>query len=134
MSNQNIRTREKITSLITVLLIWGICTLVCLHFYLGSQTKNFTSHKELIIKKSERQEKLHSDQLAYNKLCDSLNARIGRFDPSVNASFEESDIKFMISDLKDMYEKNAWDFRYKVFYHTAQFYDMWFAEIGRAHV
>ena len=71
---------------------------------------------------------MHSDRLAQHNLGDSLTARIGRFDPSVNASFEESDIKFMSSDLKDMYEKNAWDFRYKVFYHTAQFYDMWFAD------
>ena len=127
-TKKNIRKRDKISAMIVVMLIFGICIGACSYFYLTSARKKFSSHKEIIVKKAERQNKLVSDQSSYLKICDSLYKRIERFDPGINASFEESDIKFIISDLKSVYERNSADIRYKVFYHTAQFYDMWFAD------
>ena len=128
MNKKNIRKRDKISAMLVVMLIFSICSGTFLFFYITLNQNNFGSHKDTIVKKADRQNRLIADQTAYNKLCDSLYLRIERFDPGVNASFEESDIKFLIADLKSVYEKNAVDVRYKVFYHTAQFYDMWFAD------
>ena len=127
-TKKNIRKRDKISAMVVVVLIFGICTSACLYFYLMLNQKKLSSHKEIIVKKAERQNRLVADQASYQRICDSLYVRIERFDPGINASFEESDIKFLITDLKGMYERNSVDVRYKVFYHTAQFYDMWFAD------
>lgn len=127
-TKKNIRKKDKISAMVVVLLIFGLCSSTCLYFYLSFNRKSLTSHKEIIVKKAERQSRLVADQASYQRICDSLYMRIERFDPGVKASFEESDIKFLISDLKGMYERNSVDVRYKVFYHTAQFYDMWFAD------
>ncbi|MGL4332433.1 MAG: type VI secretion system transmembrane protein TssO [Bacteroidales bacterium] len=125
---KNIRKRDKISAMIMVLLIFLGCSSICLYFYFSFTQRVHYSYKEIIVKKAERQNRLVADQNSYQRICDSLYMRIDRFDPGVNASFEESDIKFLITDLKSMYERNSADIRYKVFYHTAQFYDMWFAD------
>ena len=128
MAEKNIRKRAKISAMITVIFIFVVCTTTCLYFYLTKQTRNISSHKELILRKTERQSRLLSDQLAQQKFCDSLFMRIDRYNPGINASFEENDIKGLINDLRGIYEKNSNDIRYKIFYQTAQFYDMWFAD------
>lgn len=87
-----------------------------------------SSHKNIIVKKYERQQAFRKQQEDYRAACDSLYLRIEQFEPGVNASFEENDIKFLINDLKNVYEQNAWDKRYKVFFHIASYYEMWFAD------
>lgn len=58
----------------------------------------------------------------------TIHDRINAFDPGVNAVYEEDNIKYMIRELKNVYEKNPLDTRYKTFLHLADFYYMWFVD------
>lgn len=128
METKNIRRRDKVSAVVSILLIFGVCTALCLFFFLKGSKFEMSSHKMLIVKKYDRQQAFQKQQADYLNACDSLFLRIEHFEPGVNASFEENDIKFLINDLKGVYEQNAWDKRYKVFYHIASYYEMWFAD------
>lgn len=128
METKNIRRRDRISAWVSVLLIFGICTSLCLIFFFAGNAGKWGTYKQLIVKKSERQQQFCKEQADYQASSDSLFRRIERFNPGVNASFEENDIKFLINDLKNVHERHAWDKRYKVFYHMGAFYEMWFAD------
>lgn len=128
MMQRNIRKRDRISAVVSVLFIFGICTSVCLWFLIRSQEANIRSYKDVITKKYDRQEDFRKKQGDASAMCDSLYLRIKRFNPGVNASFEENDIKFLINDLRLQYENASWDKRNKVFYHVAAFYNMWFMD------
>lgn len=128
MENKNIRRRDKVSAVVNILVIFAVCTSVCLFFFFRNKDIDLGSRKSLIVKKAERQQVLRREQGNCLTQCDTLFGRIERFEPGVNASFEENDIKFLLNDLKEVYERNAWDKRYKVFYHVAACYEMWFAD------
>lgn len=128
METKKNRRRDRISAAVSILLIFGVCASLCLFFYLRGNKIEFSSYKNSIVKKYERQQLFRKQQADYKELCDSLYMRIEHFEPEVNASFEENDIKFLINDLKNVYEQNAYDTRYKVFFHIASCYEMWFAD------
>lgn len=123
-----IRTRDQLSGMACVATIFTLCTGICLAGLLGSSPIRTISHKDIVLKKLERQQILRETSACYQPLCDSLYEHIERFNPAVNISFEENDIKALIHELKSLYEQNAQDSRYKVFYHVAVFYEMWFAD------
>lgn len=44
------------------------------------------------------------------------------------AQYEEDDIHYLINNLRNTYERNSWDKRYKLFMHIADFYAMWLSD------
>ena len=42
--------------------------------------------------------------------------------------YEEDDIHYLINNLRNTYERNSWDKRYKLFMHIADFYAMWLSD------
>ena len=69
-----------------------------------------------------------NDQSAYIHTMDSIYQKIQRFNPGVNAVYEENEVLYMINDLKRVYENRSWDTRYKSFLHVSEFYYMWFID------
>ena len=126
--NLNIRNRDKISGFISVFVIFSICTSSILYAMLRNSNMNFIHYKDVVEIKTNRQESFRDIQSDMSTECDSLYSRIERFDPQLNAVYEENDIKFLINELKLTYERNMWDKRYKVFYHVSAFYDMWFTD------
>ena len=59
---------------------------------------------------------------------DSLFRKIETFEPGVYAQYEEDDIHYLINNLRNTYERNSWDKRYKLFMHIADFYAMWLSD------
>ncbi|GAF05242.1 type VI secretion system transmembrane protein TssO [Saccharicrinis fermentans] len=102
--------------------ILGSCT-----YFLLKQNKDLDvfTKKMITIKKMKRIKDFQVIQNDMTQTCDSLYARINSFDPGVQASYEESDIKFLINDLRHIYSQNSWDRRLKLFEHIANFYDSW---------
>jgi hypothetical protein len=68
---------------------------------------------------------IQSDQMV---VVDSIFGKIRDFNPSIQASYEENDIKYYLNDIKRLYEENSYDKRYKIFYQVSGFYNMWFAD------
>lgn len=127
--NDTMNQKEKIMGFIYVFLLFLLITFICcfLLFYNNSGFRVF-SQKNFVIQKMDRVRQFQSDQSDAMLMIDSLQTKIARYNPAVHAVYEENDILFMINDLKAVYEKQAWDTRYKPFLHLSEFYMMWFAD------
>lgn len=128
-SSKPVSERERFIGFIYVLALFVIITGTCgyiLFRYAG--TRNIFSNKIMVIKKMERQKEFQNIQSAQIVSADTLFSRIEQFEPGVNASYEENDIKFLINDLAKQWEKNSFDKRNKMFWHLASVYEMWFAD------
>src|SRR5690554_8051798 len=84
--------------------------------------------KTLVIKKMDRILEFREEQRKQSLVCDSIYQKIRRFQPGTNASYEENDIKFLISDLRKQYNNNTGDDGHKAFAQVADLYDMWFID------
>lgn len=119
------RTIAFVYLLLAFLVITGIGGYV---LFSNNDKRQLFSKKFIVIKKMERLKDFQLLQHKQLRTIDSLYSRINHFTPNVNASYEENDIKFLINDLSQQWEKNARDQRNKVFFHVAAMYDMWFAD------
>lgn len=132
MSDQNkqhVNQRERIMGFIYVALFFAIVTALCSYFLLrNSPQVNVFSQKELVVRKMDRLKEFQAVQSSKVVMCDSLFKNIMRFNPSVNAKYEENDIDFLIGELRNMSRENVWDRRFMVFRHTADLYEMYFTD------
>lgn len=121
--------REKMMSFTYVLLFFTVTTVICciLIFYCNVDTKKI-SGKEYVISKMDRIRTFQQMQADRFVDIDTLYKKIESFDPGVQALYEENDIKFLLNNLKDLYEQNSWDRRYKVFLHTSTLYSVWLTD------
>lgn len=126
---KTVSDRERYIGYIYVLFLFVAIVSVCGYFvFRGGRTERIFSDKMLVIRKMERQKDFQLLQTARIMDADSLFARVDRFQPGINASYEENDIKIMIHDLAKLWEQNKWDKRNKMFWHMAVMYEMWFAD------
>jgi hypothetical protein len=121
--------KEKVTGLIYVLLLFTAITAACcfLLFYYNSDFLVFTQ-KDLAISKMNRIKEYQDVQSRSISMVDSLFNKINKYQPMVNAVYEENDIEYIISELENIYEQHSRDMRYKSFLHLSQFYSMWFID------
>lgn len=121
--------KERIISFIYILALFLAIITVCGYFILKNEgTQHIFTNKTIVIKKMERQKEFQSAQSDQMASADSLFSRINNFQPGINASYEENDIKFLINDLAKQWDTNKWDKRNKMFWHLAAIYEMWFAD------
>ncbi len=117
---------ERTIGVIYVFLMFAIVMSCCTYFLLKqNKDLNVFARKNITVKKMKRVKDFQSIQMDNAISCDSLYARINNFKPGIQASYEESDIKFLINDLRIIYTQNSWDRRLKIFAHIANFYDDW---------
>ena len=121
--------REKNIAFFYVLILFVISTTVCCVLLFRYNT-NFTafSRKDFVMIKMERIRSFQHVQNRQAVALDSLKGKILSFNPGVFAMYEESDIKYLINEIKEVYEKSALDNRYKMFLHIAVFYETWFTD------
>lgn len=120
--------REKVIGFVYVSVLFAAATAVCcwcLFYYTDNKT---AGRKEFVIAKMDRIREFQSMQSDRMLIVDSIYNKIKTFDPGINASYEESDIKFYLNDIKRLYDDNSHDGRYKIFNQVADFYNMWFAD------
>jgi hypothetical protein len=121
-------TRERIIAFVYVFLLFSVVTVIscwALFYYAGSRNE---TRKEFVIAKMERIRSFQNDQNRQMAIVDSIYSRIAAFDPGLNASFEESDIKLYLNEIAGIYNNNRFDERYKIFAQVSSFYNMWFAD------
>ncbi len=120
--------REKTIGFVYVSILFLVATFACcwcLFYY--TDNKNET-RKEFVIAKMDRIRAFQSIQGDQMVIVDSIYNKIKGFNPGINASYEENDIKFYLNDIKSLYTNNSYDGRYKIFYQVSNFYNMWFAD------
>lgn len=122
-------SREKNIAFFYVLILFVVTTTVCCTL-LFRYNANFTvfTQKDFVVQKMERIQNFRHIQVQQAMPLDSLKNKITSFNPGVIALYEESDIKYLINEYKDIYERAHLDNRYKMFQHVAIFYEMWFTD------
>ncbi|MDR1502894.1 MAG: type VI secretion system transmembrane protein TssO [Prevotella sp.] len=120
--------REKTIGFVYVTLLFVGATFIscwCLFYY--TDTKSET-RKEFVIAKMDRIRAFQNVQEGQMLIVDSIYNKIKTFDPGINASYEENDIKFYLNDIKKLHDDNSYDGRYKIFAQISNYYNMWFAD------
>ena len=126
-TKQTKNRREQIYGFVHVSLFFVVTTVVCC-FCLSYYSNKSDARKENAIKKMERIRSFQSVQSEQAAAVDSISSKIRNFNLTIQARYEEDDIKHHLNNIKDLYEKNDHDKRYKIFYQVADFYNMWFAD------
>ena len=128
-SGQPSNRREQITGFVHVSLLFVFTTAVCC-FILSSSSNSSSifTRKEIAADKMERIRQFRSVQSEQAVIVEAVNSMISVFDPNVQASYIENDINYYLNNIRSLYEKSNYDSRFKIFYHTADFYNMWFAD------
>jgi hypothetical protein len=119
--------RERVIGFVYVSLLFLVTTVACCMclLYYNSDDKNM-ARKGFAIAKMDRIRSFQNKQNDEMVIIDSIYNKIRVFNPGINASYEENDIKFYLNDIKNLYEKNSYDGRYKIFSQVSNFYGMWF--------
>ncbi|NDV65224.1 type VI secretion system transmembrane protein TssO [Bacteroides sp. 224] len=129
MEKKNTRNRrEKIIGFIYVSVLFITATLACCFFLFYYSEGKTGTRKEFVISKMDRIREFQALQSQQLIVVDSIYRKIKAFDPGVNASYEESDIKFYLNDIRRLYDDHNYDGRYKIFNQLPNFYNMWFAD------
>jgi len=79
--------------------------------------------KEDLSNKIEQNNEFEATVKEQRAIVDSTYKEILQFDPGVQAVFLENDIKNDLGSIKSIYQRKAYDLRYKTFLQTAQLYN-----------
>ncbi|WP_165024410.1 MULTISPECIES: type VI secretion system transmembrane protein TssO [unclassified Dysgonomonas] len=127
--NKNTKNqREKTFGFIYVSLIFLTTTFACCFCLFYYSDAKASTRKEFVIAKMDRVRQFQHIQSDQMVIVDSIYNKIKDFNPGINASYEENDIKYYLNDFKSLYDDNSHDARYKIFYQVSGFYNLWFAD------
>ncbi|MBN2742505.1 MAG: type VI secretion system transmembrane protein TssO [Marinilabiliaceae bacterium] len=128
-SRHYVNRREKLIGYVYVFILFvGMTWSGCWLMLRGVDDLSLWNQKGMAIRKMESQKMFQIQQAQVSIVCDSLYERIRRYSPGIHASYEENDIRFMINDMRRLYQDNQWDNRYKVFDQVGDFYDRWLTD------
>mgnify|MGYP000031372476 CR=1 FL=1 len=91
----------------------------CLVIFMWNSDFKMFEQKEFVKIKMNRIKDFQQEQAESQLPVDSLFRKIETFEPGVYAQYEEDDIHYLINNLRNTYERNSWDKRYKLFMHIA---------------
>lgn len=128
-NKKTLNKRETLMGHIYVFLFFFVTTVVCcLAIFMWNSDFKMFEEKEFVKIKMDRIKDFQQEQADSQLAIDSLFRKIETFEPGVHAQYEEDDIHYLINNLRNTYERNSWDKRYKLFMHIADFYAMWLAD------
>lgn len=85
----------------------------CLAIFMWNSDFKIFEQKEFVKIKMNRIKEFQQEQAECQLPTDSLFRKIEAFEPGVYAQYEEDDIHYLINNLRNTYERNNWDKRYK---------------------
>ncbi|MDR1222173.1 MAG: type VI secretion system transmembrane protein TssO [Tannerella sp.] len=128
-ANDTMNHKEQVMNFFYVLILFLMITVACcsLLFLYNSKFNSF-KQKDFVVLKMERIREYQKKQKQMMEIINLLHDKISSYDPKVNAVYEVENIKFMVNELKTVYDNNSLDSRYKSFQHIGNFYYMWYAD------
>jgi len=128
-NKKELNRREVVIGRTYVFIFFFVTTVVCcLAIFLWNSDFKVFEQKEYIKVKMSRIREFQKDQSDYQMITDSIFRKIKMFEPGIHAQYEEDEINYLINNMRNVYEHNSWDKRYKVFMHVADFYDIWLVD------
>ena len=123
-TEQNLR--EKIRALVCVgVLFLALAAAGCFYILHGATIDRRQTEKQFAMLQMERIHRFQAQQRKELPVIESICQRINQFDPSVPTNYEENDIKYYLSNLKDIAAQNGSDDRYRLFLLMSNFYSTW---------
>jgi hypothetical protein len=120
---------EATMSHLYVFLLFAIPTLICcVLIALFTSDMNTANRKEQAIYKMQNVRNFRDVQTQASRNIDSLHNKIDRFNPGVFAQYDETSIKLMLNEIRNIYDSNVQDKRYQMFLQVANMYEMWFVD------
>ena len=128
-NRKTLNKREILMGHAYVFLFFFLTTVACcLAIFMWNSDFRMFEQKEFVKIKMNRIKDFQQEQAESQMPVDSLFRKIEAFQPGVYAQYEEDDIHYLINNLRNTYERNSWDKRYKLFMHIADFYAMWLGQ------
>lgn len=128
-NRKTLNKREILIGHAYVFLFFFLTTVACcLAIFMWNSDFRMFEQKEFVKIKMNRIKDFQQEQAESQMPVDSLFRKIEAFQPGVYAQYEEDDIHYLINNLRNTYERNSWDKRYKLFMHIADFYAMWLSD------
>lgn len=125
-NKKELNRREVVIGRAYVFLFFFVTAAICcLAIFLWNSDFKTFEQKEYVKVKMNRIREFQKIQSDYQIITDSLYRKIRTFEPGIYAQYEEDEINYLINNMRNVYERNSWDKRYKVFMHVADFYEMW---------
>lgn len=121
-NRKTLNKREILMGHAYVFLFFFLTTVACcLAIFMWNSDFRMFEQKEFVKIKMDRIKDFQQEQAESQMPVDSLFRKIEAFQPGVYAQYEEDDIHYLINNLRNTYERNSWDKRYKLFMHIADF-------------
>lgn len=128
-NKKELNRREVAIGRIYVFLFFFVTAVICcLAIFLWNSDFKAFEQKEYAKVKMSRIQEFQNIQSDYQMITDSLFRKIRKFEPGVHAQYEEDEISYLINSMRNVYERNSWDKRYKVFMHVGDFYELWLTD------
>lgn len=117
--------KEKKIAFVHVFMICSISIFICCLIISCNQDNQTKIQKKIAIAKMDRIQNFRLEQNKQFVIIDSIYCKIKNLDPSINAGYEENDIKFYLNEIQTFHRNNVHDDRYKIYAITAEFYTLW---------
>lgn len=115
-NRKTLNKREILMGHAYVFLFFFLTTVACcLAIFMWNSDFRMFEQKEFVKIKMNRIKDFQQEQAESQMPVDSLFRKIEAFQPGVYAQYEEDDIHYLINNLRNTYERNSWDKRYKLF-------------------
>lgn len=123
-TNKTMNQREKTIGFFYVLILF--CTMTVLSsliLFFPNYNYHLSSNKKQALEQMDRIKNFEVKQMDMINKVLSAEEKINRIDPGLNASYEKREISYILGEIRNVYIQNKWDERYKIFDHTATFYE-----------
>lgn len=116
--------KEKTLGLFYMIMLFLAVSGTCSYFVFFSNPNLGSSNGKALalegLKRISAFQKFQSERMEKLEL---LDGKVNSIDPGLKASYEKSEVKYMLGEFNKDYEENRFDDRYRIFALVSRFYD-----------
>lgn len=117
-------TKEKTVGLFYTIILFLTVAGACSYLlFFSNRDLDASSGKYLALEQMERIRSFSKFQKERMERIEALNSKVNAIDPGLRASYEKNEVRFMLGQFQEDYEKNKYDQRYRIFSLISKFYE-----------
>ena len=124
-SKTTLTSKEKITGLLYVLLLFSVTAFICAYILLINDSDyHFAKSKKDAVVQLERVKSFRDAQSDMEDQLSKIDALVNKINPALNASYEKRELNYMLGEVRKVYTDNKYDDRYRIYNTIADFYEL----------
>ncbi len=124
-SKTTLTSKEKITGLLYVLLLFSVTAFICAYIlFINDSDYHFAKSKKDAVVQLERVKSFRDAQSDMEDQLSKIDALVNKINPALNASYEKRELNYMLGEVKKVYTDNKYDDRYRIYNTIADFYEL----------